>query len=84
METLGKNKKSGLFSVPCDLWRCLKTAIVRSGKEGERKGRDRKESKGASIYDVPTGGGMGSINTPNLQRTVKTERGGGGLRIPQF
>ena len=52
METLGKNKKYGLFGVPCDLWRCLKTAIVRSGKEGEKEGRDRKESKGTSIYDV--------------------------------
>ena len=39
VETLGKNKKSGLFGVPCDLWQCLKTAIVRSGKkEGGREG----------------------------------------------
>ena len=37
MNTLGKNKKSGLFGVPGDLWRCLKTAIVRSGKEGGTK-----------------------------------------------
>ena len=39
VETLGKNKKSGLFGVPCDLWQCLKTAIVRSGKkEGGMEG----------------------------------------------